>query len=342
MGKISEAISRFFRRMDKKQAETTPAFVDTEQEAFVRDGGAHPLPWPYKTPDTEFSKTVEAHPFPVEVGVAAKLGETPGEVQPWTFDASMIPTTKDAYPWDTVFPEPHLAQPFPIEDEKGAIGRNLATEAPGQLSDQPTNVPDWRGLYEEASANLLKAAEFQQEQARAIAHERERVQLLQQKINELAPAEQFMKEWPAMQADIARQCGADLNQGESLEFHKTIEHLKAALRTSEEARGIAVAALLDMQDRKDAAYEERNRVVAALATCYPATKWPTTIDGWNDEWHNCVYIQLPTGQVSWHYHDSQKDLFSHVPRRKTGWDGHSTETKYRRVRKFTRDYEPRK
>lgn len=36
-----------------------------------------------------------------------------------------------------------------------------------------------------------------------------------------------------------------------------------------------------------------------------------------------VYIELPTGQVSWH-----------MPEHPRAWDGHSTSLKYRRIRQF--------
>ena len=36
-----------------------------------------------------------------------------------------------------------------------------------------------------------------------------------------------------------------------------------------------------------------------------------------------VYIELPTGQVSWH-----------MPEHPTAWDGHDTTEKYRRVREY--------
>lgn len=37
-----------------------------------------------------------------------------------------------------------------------------------------------------------------------------------------------------------------------------------------------------------------------------------------------VYIELPTGQVSWH-----------MPQHPVPWDGHDTEEKYRRIREYT-------
>ncbi len=86
-----------------------------------------------------------------------------------------------------------------------------------------------------------------------------------------------------------------------------------------------------LRQRKDGAYLERNQVVAALARCFPSGIARTAIEGWHEEWHGCVYIDLPTGQVSWHYHDSHAHLFAGLPPYQGTWDGHSTEEKYRRL-----------
>lgn len=91
------------------------------------------------------------------------------------------------------------------------------------------------------------------------------------------------------------------------------------------------AALEEMRERKDAAYEERNKVVAALAHLFPSGIARTNIPGWSDDWHGCVYIDLPTGQVSWHFHDSQAHLFDSLPPYNESWDGHDTPEKYRRL-----------
>ena len=82
--------------------------------------------------------------------------------------------------------------------------------------------------------------------------------------------------------------------------------------------------LVEMEQRKDAAYLERNQVVAALAKCFPSGTARTAIEGWSDDWHGCVYIDLPTGQASWHYHDSQAFLFKDLPEYTKPWDGHDT------------------
>jgi hypothetical protein len=97
----------------------------------------------------------------------------------------------------------------------------------------------------------------------------------------------------------------------------------------------ALAEIERLRADKDAAYEERNQVVAALTTIFPSGIARTDIPGWLPEWHGCVYIDLPTGQVSWHYHDSQAHLFAHLPPYKKPWDGHTTEQKYARLAMLT-------
>lgn len=81
----------------------------------------------------------------------------------------------------------------------------------------------------------------------------------------------------------------------------------------------------------DGVYRERNQVVAALAKCFPSGIAKTAIEGWDEAWHNCVYIELPTGQVSWHYHDREEELFAGLTSYDKPWDGHDTEEKYRRL-----------
>lgn len=95
------------------------------------------------------------------------------------------------------------------------------------------------------------------------------------------------------------------------------------------------AEIARLRQRKDNAYHERNMVVAALAKLYPSGTTRTAIDGWDPEWHGCVRIDLPTGQVSWHYHDSQAYLFAELPLYEGEWDGHTTEEKYARLAALT-------
>lgn len=91
------------------------------------------------------------------------------------------------------------------------------------------------------------------------------------------------------------------------------------------------AQLAECTAAKDGAYLERNQVVAALAKCFPSGTAQTPIEGWSPEWFGCVYIDLPTGQASWHFLTSQAYLFSALPPYAGEWDGHSTAVKYERL-----------
>ncbi len=114
-------------------------------------------------------------------------------------------------------------------------------------------------------------------------------------------------------------------------------HLLWRLRNNDTAKhlcAIAGDAIERLQADKDVAYRERNQVVAALASFFPAGIARTDVPGWDPEWHGCVYIDLPSGQVSWHYHDSEAHLFAHLPPYARAWDGHSTDEKYERLAAF--------
>ncbi|AGB41081.1 hypothetical protein Halha_1132 [Halobacteroides halobius DSM 5150] len=75
-------------------------------------------------------------------------------------------------------------------------------------------------------------------------------------------------------------------------------------------------------DRKD--YEARNKAVLramslALEKGYEAG---IRMDYTKPE-YPVVYIELPTGQVSWHLPEHRKE-----------WDGHTTEEKYNRIEQY--------
>lgn len=97
----------------------------------------------------------------------------------------------------------------------------------------------------------------------------------------------------------------------------------------------------ELRARKDAAYLERNRLVALLARIYPSGLARTAIEGWSPEWHNCVYIDSPAGQLSWHYHDEHAHLFAGLPAYQKAWDGHTTEAKYDRIEAIVRSFDKR-
>ena len=92
------------------------------------------------------------------------------------------------------------------------------------------------------------------------------------------------------------------------------------------------AQLTALREEKSEAYSERNHIVAALAHLFPSGIARTNIPGWDEEWHGCVYIDLPTGQISYHYHDSEHQLFADLPAYKGQWDGHDKATVHQRLK----------
>ena len=107
----------------------------------------------------------------------------------------------------------------------------------------------------------------------------------------------------------------------------------------------------DYRKERDAAYTERNRLVAALARLImasqevqragaPGVAWLADHDpsdeNWDPEWRTIVFIDGPTGQMSWHLHDSDVPLFDGLPRGPNSWDGHTTSEKYDRVARLGR------
>lgn len=100
---------------------------------------------------------------------------------------------------------------------------------------------------------------------------------------------------------------------------------------------IDVAAL---ESAKNQAYTERNQLVEALAEL--AYAWDRDAawlaehsgdaEGWDPEWRMIVFIDLGTGQMSWHIHVSEIPNFTFLPvRHDRPWDGHTTEEKYQRL-----------
>lgn len=86
-----------------------------------------------------------------------------------------------------------------------------------------------------------------------------------------------------------------------------------------------------LEAEKNAAYTERNRVVALLATCLPAVRGRTMDAEREDDWRTVVYFAHPAiGQLSWHCHYSEAHLWEHVPPLADDgqWDGTTTEAKY--------------
>jgi hypothetical protein len=87
----------------------------------------------------------------------------------------------------------------------------------------------------------------------------------------------------------------------------------------------------------DEAYRQRNHLVAALARLFPSGIRRTDIPGWDPEWHGCTFIDLPSGQISYHYHDSEMHLFEGLPAYGKIWDGHDKEVVHARLALLAKD-----
>ena len=83
--------------------------------------------------------------------------------------------------------------------------------------------------------------------------------------------------------------------------------------------------------KRDAAYDERMHLVAALARLFPSGIRDTTTPGWTPDWKGCVYIDLPSGQISYHYHTRHEALFSSLPAYVSPWDMHTKDDVHARL-----------
>jgi hypothetical protein len=120
-------------------------------------------------------------------------------------------------------------------------------------------------------------------------------------------------------------------------FKATAAKARAALARRAAPTGQQEAGAL--RAAKDAAYAERNQCVALIAKMALVLGWRAGVrdhegkpgETWEPDWRNLVCIDLPTGQVTWHFHDSERLLLTGMPAYPAPWDGHDTAEKYRRV-----------
>lgn len=115
-------------------------------------------------------------------------------------------------------------------------------------------------------------------------------------------------------------------------------------------------ALRDLRAAKDAAYRERDWLVAALAAFalgrgHDAAIVPHEGEPFEPGWNNvvCVVLSDRRGnplQMSWHVHDDELPLFGFLPEladatgTQFAYDGHTTPQKYERLLTFLRGYFP--
>jgi len=69
---------------------------------------------------------------------------------------------------------------------------------------------------------------------------------------------------------------------------------------------------------------------SALLLGYPISLGidPKSLD---PRWANLLFIELPTGQVSWHIHREDLMLFENLPQNQIVWDGHTREERDERI-----------
>lgn len=120
--------------------------------------------------------------------------------------------------------------------------------------------------------------------------------------------------------DEAHALSTDYNEEQRLEREELRRQLDAAHAQVEQ-----------LEAAKDYAYLQRNHLVAALARCFPSGIRKTAIEGWSEDWHGCVYLDLPAGQISYHYHDSHAFLFAGLPAYDRPYDGHDKAEVHRRL-----------
>jgi len=92
------------------------------------------------------------------------------------------------------------------------------------------------------------------------------------------------------------------------------------------------------KDQLDGLYAERNLCVAALANMAQQLGYKTWIrlDTTGEVgYQHILFIQLPTGQVSWHLKDDELANFPNVElSNQISYDGHDTTEKYNRLKGY--------
>lgn len=89
----------------------------------------------------------------------------------------------------------------------------------------------------------------------------------------------------------------------------------------------------------NAVYTERNKCVSLLVKMALQLGLHAGIglhedregEAWDEDWRYIAFIDLPSGQVSWHLHDSEMEWFEGIPTYTGAYDGHSFTEKYERV-----------
>jgi hypothetical protein len=82
-------------------------------------------------------------------------------------------------------------------------------------------------------------------------------------------------------------------------------------------------------------YRERSRLIAFLASRFNCSLEPARDCEDDPDFNWVLYVDMPTGQVSWHIADWDLDLFDFVKRNEGRvWDGHDNDEKYKRIKTY--------
>jgi hypothetical protein len=91
----------------------------------------------------------------------------------------------------------------------------------------------------------------------------------------------------------------------------------------------------------DDIYVERDKILVLLARWALEQGYPVGI-GIDQEkpaiWQYVLYMDLPSGQVSWHILENELEWFSFLPDYADDWDGHDRDEKYARVLRYAKNY----
>jgi hypothetical protein len=130
-------------------------------------------------------------------------------------------------------------------------------------------------------------------------------------------------------------------QGLELEGHPTTSKQRRT-EYRENAQRVERQHLRSLEAQRDTAYQERNELAALLARPIVYAGTLDDSSGFragvghdaNGEpgFQTVLFVDLPTGQVSWHIPDEDRHLLNGLPHYERGWDGHSTAEKRDRVR----------
>lgn len=132
----------------------------------------------------------------------------------------------------------------------------------------------------------------------------------------------------ALEERMRRQAYGDRGDEIAESAQRAMDELEIIVKHGESMSGM----MQDWKVAKDQASHERATLVALLARLYPSGVRPTEIEGRDPEWNHCCYIDLPTGQIRFHYHDDDAHLFQGLPPYTKPYDGHDKTVALKRIR----------